>query len=189
MAKHKEIEVKYKVDKLNKSLFNNKFKLWVKDLNYDTKYKYSEGPDTYYKLKDSVIRHRYSDDCHELTAKKRISNNSIKVRHEINLKLSDDTSPEDVKGLFNLSSFIPNLSVYKKCDMYTVNRKNIKTVICFYTVNINNKKKNNYLEIEVEGTNKKRSLKELNWWSKKVEELFSLSKKDISNKSLYEIYT
>lgn len=192
MAKHKEIETKWGCPDLSRATFKAKLDAFIerKDLDLHRAF-VARGTDVYFRNKlRAVWRHRYGPDCHELTVKGRLSAGSITVRLEKNLEIGGKTTPDDVQVALLASGFKPKLNIYKDCLIYEIHADGAEIVVVWYRVKKSGRKSwDRYAEVEVNGVSEKKSLKILARWSKIMKDLYGLTEDDVSDLSLYEIYT
>lgn len=190
MAKFKEIEVKWRADGVERQDFNDKLKEYLVTKKYLYEFLRVAGPDTYYSNDNGhTLRHRYGKNTNELTAKMRLYKNSIKTRKEVNVKLHPKQSLEDVFELCSMLGFVKDVTITKDCDIYFISGSRAHVSIVWYKVSVANQEPRTFIEVEVEGLSHKKSLGVLKLWSKRLESMYGLRKRDISDKSLYEIYT
>lgn len=191
MAKFKEIEVKWKADKVLRNQFNRLIRFYLKNNGYIYKFINAIGPDTYYVNKHGqTVRHRISKDVHELTSKLRLDKNSITSRKEVNVKLAHNQSTEEVAELLSMVGLQKQFHIVKDCDIYFISGSRAHVSIVWYKVtSSNNPKPKTFIEVEVEGLSQQKSLKVLGTWVERLSKMFELNSRDISKKSLYEIYS
>lgn len=191
MAQQKEIEIKWRTPGLSRQVFKRAIEHYFSDvLHTKFRFKNGRGDDVYYRH-GGVLRHRVSSDCHELTAKGRVSFDSIKVRHEINLKLDESVNPFDVACLLKMLKFKPAVSIYKDCDIYFADIDGAEVQVVWYKVRRSESSGpwRRFVEVEIANVAESRSIKILDQWAAIVEKMFDLTPMDRSDLSLYEIYS
>lgn len=190
MAKHKEIEVKWRAEGVDRNGFNREMRRLLKQQDCSFKFLRVKGPDTYFTRGSDVVRHRISKNTHELTIKLRIYKKSIKARKEVNVKLSLDQPIEDVVEFLGCLGFKKKIKLVKDCDIYFIVQPNgVHASIVWYVVEDEAGNLRRFIEVEIEGQSHHRSLAVLDFWLKRIHKTFGLTDKDISDDSLYEIYT
>jgi adenylate cyclase class IV len=191
MAKHKEIEVKWSADHVARRAFNRKAKALFKNLRVRHRLQRVSGPDMYFSDGSGrTVRVRRSNELFELTSKMRLHQKSITVRKEVNVRLSDRQSPDDVVALLGMLGFYKEFSIVKDCDIYTVpgpDRSHVTLV--WYRVHNKEKGNRTFVEVEVEGLPRRKSMKVLREWSSYLRDDFGLDDRHVSDLSLYEIYS
>ena len=190
MAKFKEIEVKWIADFIKRDDFNRKLRKFLASKEYLYRFVRVEGPDTYFSDElGRTIRHRISKNTHELTSKMRIYKNSIKARKEVNVRLALDQPVEDVFELLGMVGLKKVLAISKDCDIYFISGSTAHVSIVWYTVYEKKSKNKVFVEVEVEGLSHRRSLKVLRMWMDRLKDMYGLTDKQVSDESLYELYT
>lgn len=190
MAKHKEIEVKWAAEGVERNSFNRQLRGLLKALGCSYKFLRVKGPDTYFTRWTDVVRHRISKNTHELTIKLRIYKKSIKARKEVNVRLAQDQPIEDVVEFLACLGFKQKIRLVKDCDIYFVVLPNgVHASIVWYVVEDEAGDLQRFIEVEIEGQSHHRSLAVLDFWCKRIEKLYGLTKRDRSDDSLYELYT
>ncbi len=188
MAKHKEIELKWSADHVNRKDFNRKIEKLLKKLGLEYKFLAAHGPDYYYSNKDGyTARHRDGGDTNELTVKLREGSDHITVRKEINVPLAKEATAMDVRALLKGLGFDDDVHIHKSCDIYFIKSQKADIDVVWYKVTGGGKRPKVFVEVEVGHLGKKDSLKILKKWAKMLEKMFNL--KDQSDLSLYEIYS
>lgn len=190
MAKHKEIEVKWSSDDVERKHFNREMRALLKKLDCSFRFLRVKGPDTYYVRGRDVVRHRISKNTHELTIKRRIYKKSIRARKEVNVQLALSQPIEDVVAFLDDIGFERQVRLVKDCDIYfIVMPSGVHASIVWYVVEADDGSMKRFIEVEIEGQSHHRSLASLDFWCKKIEKIFRLGRSDRSDDSLYEIYT
>ena len=194
MAALKEVEIKWKAEKIGKNEFKNKMIKYLTQHGFQYENKEAKGFDYYYEsAQGRVARHRQSPDLNELTIKARVSKTSTVVRHEANVRLSDEVPLKEVETALKLMGFQPVFPIYKKCDIFFIQDGEAEVSVVWYVVTYPKDKKVRpkvFFEIEVHDIGEKTSLSLLKKWKAVVAEtLLGLSDKDIEPNSLYEIYS
>ena len=190
MARHKEIETKWNAESVKKEDFAKNMRKYLKDNSYSFTDLQVGGYDYYYRSKGGyVLRHRTGADSNELTVKARIKSNSIKIRKEVNVKISEEATPLDVSAMFKLLGFKQEFAIYKSCDILFVKDKNAEVSIVWYKVTKSGDRLRTFMEVEVDWVPQKESVRILNKWTKIVEHLFKLGPEHVSPDSLYEIFS
>jgi adenylate cyclase class IV len=195
MAKLKEIEIKWDASSLSRAAYNKKVTEFLSKHSYKAEGKHAYGFDYYYESDSGrVARHRQGSDLNEITIKARLSNKSTTVRHEANIKITEDMPVTEVERALNLMGFNHSFSIYKDCDIYFIQDGKAEISIVWYVITVPKSQykvaAKTFFEIEVHNVPEKESLKILNKWKKMLaENVLELSKKDIISESLYEIYT
>lgn len=190
MAKFKEIEVKWSGDHVPRAEFNRKLKALLALKEYMYRFIRVSGPDTYFSdASGRTLRHRISRNTHELTAKMRIYKKSIMARKEVNVKLALDQPVEDVFELMGMLGLKKDVSITKDCDIYFIDGSTAHVSIVWYQVFVEGQDVRTFIEVEVEGLSHQKSMKVLRIWMKRLNEMYGLKKKHISDDSLYEIYS
>lgn len=186
--KHKEIEIKWLADHVNRDDFNKKIRTFLKDNDIDFTFLSVNGPDTYYRNSAGyVARHRFGQNTNELTVKLRLGKKGIKIRTEVNIPLSKDASPIDVQAFMNGLGFSLDVDIKKSCDIYFIKSQKADIDIVWYKVSSSGRRPRVFIEVEVGQLGKENSLKILSKWAKTLKKMFKL--KDESQFSLYEIYS
>lgn len=190
MAKYKEIEVKWCSDHVPRDEFNLKLRRFLASQEYLYKLVRVEGPDTYFSdTSGRTIRHRKSRNTHELTSKQRLHKKSIKARKEVNVRLALNQPVEDVFELLGMLGLNKEFTLTKDCDIYFISGNVAHVSIVWYKVQTEGHDAKVFIEVEVEGLSHNKSLKVLRWWIKKLQSMYDLSSKHVSDESLYEIYS
>lgn len=190
MAKHKEIEVKWDADQVPRAEFNRKLRAFLASKEFLYRFIRVSGPDTYFADEHGrTIRHRISKNTHELTSKMRLYKKSIRTRKEVNVRLALDQPVDDVFELLSMMGLKMDVSITKDCDIYFINGATAHVSIVWYIVHKKGRDDKVFVEVEVEGLSHRRSLKVLKVWMKRLKLMYGLKDKDISDDSLYEIYT
>jgi adenylate cyclase class IV len=190
MAKFKEIEVKWAAEQVDRDGFNDKLRAHLAAKEYLYRFVRVAGPDTYFSNdKGQTLRHRYGRHTHELTAKMRLYKRSIKARKEVNVKLSLKQPIEDVFELCSMLGLTKEIAIFKDCDIYFISGSQAHVSIVWYRVEVVGHEPKVFIEVEVEGLSHHKSLQVLKKWVKKIQTMYGLRRRDISDKSLYEIYT
>lgn len=190
MAKHKEIEVKWAAEGVDRSVFNRQLRALLKKLDCSFRFLRVKGPDTYFTRWSDVVRHRISKNTHELTIKLRIYKKSIRARKEVNVRLAQDQPVEDVVEFLQCLGFKKKICLVKDCDIYFLVQPNgVHASIVWYVVEDEAGNLRRFIEVEIEGQSHHRSLAVLDFWCKRVEKTYELTKRDRSDDSLYELYT
>lgn len=190
MAKFKEIEVKWVADHVPRADFNRKLRALLAQKEYLYRFIRVSGPDTYFADEEGrTLRHRKSRNTHELTAKMRIYKKSIKARKEVNVRLALDQPVEDVFELMSMLGLRKDVAITKDCDIYFIDGSTAHVSIVWYQVYADDKSVRTFVEVEVEGLSHQKSLKVLRIWMKRLEKMYGLRRKHVSDESLYEIYS
>ena len=193
MSQH-EIESKWNSDKISRSKFN-RFVWSVIDLvpHDGWEFKSAAGYDHYFvNPMGYVARHREGKDLKELTVKARVDSEDITVRVEHNVALDPrHATAKSVHGFLKTSGYQKRVSIFKDCDIYRFKMKNspVEATVVWYVVTCKGFKDRTFIEVEVDGGSQKARLKVLKRWTKLIEKGLKLSKKDISQESLFELYT
>lgn len=194
MKKNKYFEIEYKFDA--KTVTFKKFTNFINNLTKKStllNILKINGTDDYFGLKNTVVRYRHDKHkYHELTVKKRTSSKSTMIRHEIDMKLPENTDPKDVYQFYTISGYKKLFTLYKKADIYTLSNHLGIAILVIYDVYKKGNKKNTFRFIEVEG-HKNQSLaqntKIINYWKKLIFDELKLNESKMMNKTLFEVFS
>lgn len=189
LARHKEIEVKWKADQVGREEFNKKLRAYL-DARYMYRFVRVSGPDTYFSDESGrTVRHRISRNTHELTSKMRLNRRSILSRKEVNVKLDRKQPVSDVFEFLSMLGLKMAVPLRKSCDIYFISGPKTHLSIVWYRVKRRGKRDRVFVEVEVEGLSHKRSLAAIRPWVGRLQRMLGLRRRDVSNESLYELYT
>lgn len=193
MSQH-EIETKWEAEKISRSSFNRFLWSMIDQVDHHGwTFKSAGGFDHYFvNSLGYVARHRDGDDLKELTVKARVDSEDITVRVEHNIALDGKAATlKSVHGFLKTSGYQKLVSIYKDCDIYRFKMKNspVEATVVWYEVTCKGRPKRTFIEVEVDGGSKKERLKILKMWTRLIQKGLKLGKKQISQESLYEIYT
>lgn len=162
-------------------------------------YKYIEvtGTDYYYEnAEGEVLRHRVDSAFphrHELTAKKRKSESSIKDRQEVDARFAPDTSAQEVRELLLMIGFKEVFNITKTAYIFWIKRGKHNVSVVIYDVYKNEDAKQldkrRLIEVEIEKGSDitvETARKNLQQWVDEIKGVFKVS--EPMNESLYEIY-
>lgn len=190
MAKHKEIEIKWNIPGVSRKIFNDRLGKYLAEAKIAYKVVRAKGDDIYYRIGDNnPLRHRFSGGVHELTAKGRLSMDSITVRVEKNLAFKDEVDPLDVHLTLKLVGFKVDVQIYKDCDIYNVDDNGREVQIVWYKATKDHKTWRYFLEIEIPNLNQRESMRLLKKWRDPIENMFGITQVDVEMNSLYEVYS
>lgn len=140
----------------------------------------------------NVIRHRVSEGTNELTTKARLlGEEGITVRYEYNIGLNASKNKQrELDDWLKLNNYRKDVTLIKDCDIFFVDYPDgAKVHTVWYEVFCKNKDNQIFIEVEVEGVSKERSLELLEKWSNLMRRNLGLTNDLISEDSLYELYT
>lgn len=190
---HLEVEIKIEAEGLDLA----EFKRFCIDKGAKS-YIFVQGCDYFYVQGENVIRHRVKEDgSSELTVKKRKSKVSTQERAEIDIPLPDSVKTKDVAAFLKLAGFEYTFTLFKKANIFHVNKSGHEFSLVVYTVysldgnGMPNNDAKTFLEVEIakDATttleNAKRLLRE---WKQEIQQHFNFDKEPI-NMSLYEMYS
>jgi hypothetical protein len=191
MTGHLEIEYKFIIDP--KVFSRSKF-IKLMRIHPDTlEYLFAAGPDYYASNGKESIRFRSSktEKFQELTVKTRTSKSNTTIRNEIDLKLCQ-VDNDTVHCFLTLLKFKHEFTLVKQCDIFFMeNKAGQKYSVVYYKVWDKKHPKRKLTFIEVEGDKKlkpRQSLKVINSFKKLLEEKQIINNKQLSQRSLYEIF-
>ena len=145
-----------------------------------------EGPDTYFKKDDLVVRWRYSEDLSELTIKSRYSKSSTIVREESEIVISEDNQPKMVLLFLKRLGFKKLFRIKKYCHIFWFNTPDGEICAVIYRVVSKNRRDRYFIELEAEkGLSVSVSKNMIRKWEKEL----NLPVHRRVNESLYEIYS
>lgn len=188
---HNEIEAKLAADEVAVGVFCK----FIFSL-LPNRYECITGPDTYYRQGENVVRHREKLNCktHELTVKRRKSNESTRDREEIDLYFSDKSAVKDVQAFLAATGFEKEFKLVKTAHIFWLNWNGVELSIVIYDVwrEENGKKEmeRRYIEVEAEKGSEATvafAKKTVNEWVHILRSNYSL--REPLNESLYEIYS
>jgi|SRR6185436_20630860 len=183
---HNEIEAKLAANGVD--LAN--FMIWCESKSPE-RYKFVNSPDYYYNQNGHVVRHRVNSQTnHELTVKKRKSNNSTRDRLEIDLKFAENTTADDVKAFLLATGFELELPLRKEAHIYWFKEGKTHLSVVIYDVFCEGFSDRRFIEVEAEkgsDVSVDHAKKRVNAWVKDIQDCFGVN--DPLNDSLYELYT
>lgn len=193
MSPH-EIETKWDATKIPRAKFNRfVWSVIDEEKHLEWTFKSAGGYDHYFvNSLGFVARHRDGDDLKELTVKARLDDNDITVRIEHNVALDPKHATiQSVHGFLKTSGYQKRVSIHKDCDIYRFKTKNspVEATVVWYEVTCPEHPPRTFIEVEVDGGSKKQRLKVLKQWTRALEKGLKIGKKQVSQESLYEIYT
>lgn len=187
--KYFEVELKFFADHIkwtdfSKFISNYRNKIIKKTL--------VEGPDTYFRNRNEIVRYRTNLlDYHELTVKKRTSKKTTTVRHETDILLDKNTNPRDVEEYHLNCGYHKEFTIVKKClIIYLTHKSKLGTMVIYDIYKIGEKsKKQRFIEIEGDKIQNLKQNKEfLKFWTNELKKI-NITNKNICNLSLYELFS
>jgi adenylate cyclase class IV len=131
MNKNSELELKWAADHLTSAIFVDRMSAYT-----PAEPRVLVGTDYYYRRGEAVLRYRRDDDGSvELTTKQRKSDDSIRDRVEVNVRLDPRTETETVEALLRAVGFKNDVALAKRSHVYRLEVGGGATaVIAFYVV-------------------------------------------------------
>lgn len=183
MSNFLEVEVKYDATGISMRTF----KKFIEEYTHKSvDSKYLKGTDIYYNKGKIAIRHRHTDENQEITVKKRHSKRTLTVRTEANVTLSDLPQDKNLGKFLKLIGYRQKVTLKKEYLIFKAPYMEGYIEFVWYKVRSKGKPTRSFIEIEVHGTPD--DVEILDEFKKGLEKGLGLSKNQVLNKSLYELY-